>query len=317
MKILICGYIGGGNCGDEAICDRLINEIRQTGDEVQLLSLCPKESTLFHDTSALPRYSPAIIRAFSSCDLFILGGGTLLQTQSSQRSALYYLALCGLSAALGKPWILLGGLDPLTGPAHSLAKRILPTARAFFLRDRASLRRAQALAPNVPQFYVADTALLPFGGVFQNSPDAAKNATPHPYLLICPKSGVSKKAVASIVQSARSRNLRLVFLAMAREDEAVCAALAESFGGVWVSVLTHHAPLCRRARAQAVLPNLPPRSPHLYFAALPCEIACRLIGGAEEVYSARLHGLIFARKAGVRGSILPDGTKQWKFAALK
>jgi hypothetical protein len=27
------------------------------------------------------------------------------------------------------------------------------------------------------------------------------------------------------------------------------------------------------------------------------EIACRLIAGAEEVHSARLHGLIFAKKA--------------------
>ena len=103
-----------------------------------------------------------------------------------------------------------------------------------------------------------------------------------------------------------------MFLAMSREDEGICAALSANFGGVWVSVMTPSAPAARRVRAEVLLPDLPPRSPHHYFAALPCEIACRLIAGAEEVHSARLHGLIFAKKVGVQANILPDGTKQWK-----
>ncbi|MBO5778848.1 MAG: polysaccharide pyruvyl transferase family protein, partial [Clostridia bacterium] len=161
MNILICGYIGGKNCGDEAICDRLLAEIRRLGHAPVILSHSPKASELLHRTPALPRYSPAIIGGLRKCDLFILGGGTLLQEQTSQRSAAYYLSLAASAALFGKPWVLMGGIDPLTGGVKRYAEAILPTAEAFFLRDKDSLRRAKELAPSVPRFYLPDTALLP------------------------------------------------------------------------------------------------------------------------------------------------------------
>lgn len=307
MNILICGYLGGGNCGDEAICDRLVAELRTGGDTVTLLSLAPAESAAWHNTAAHSRYFPATLRAMWRCDLFLLGGGTLLQTATSCRSAVYYLSLAALAAIMGKPWVLMGGIDPLSGGVRRIAKQILPTANAFFLRDIDSLRRVKAIAPAVPRFYLPDCALLPLekGTPFREKPR-------FPYLLICPKVGGSEKTVASLAKVAKTRGLRLVFLAMSREDEGISAALAKKIGGVWVSVMTPHTPAPRRVRAKVILPDLPPRSPHRYFATLPCEIACRLISGAEEVHSARLHGLIFAKKAGVRAHILQDGTKQWK-----
>lgn len=311
MKILICGYIGGGNCGDEAICDRLIAAIRGQGDTAKLLSLSPTESATLHRIPACSRRSPALLKALWEYDLFVLGGGTLLQMQTSRRSAVYYLSLAALAVVMGKPWVLLGGIDPLSGGVRKLAETILPTATAFFLRDRDSLDRARALAPSVPRFYLPDCALLPFRN---STPDREKPC--FSYAVICPKSGVRGKTVVPIAQAAKKRGLRLVFLAMSQADEAICAAFAKRLGGVFVSVMTPYAPAARRVRAEVILPDLPPRSPHRYFAALPCEIACRLIAGAEEVYSARLHGLIFAKKAGVQANILPDGTKQWKIRAI-
>lgn len=312
-KILICGYLGGGNCGDEAVCDRLIAAIRERGDSVTLLSLNPKESETFHSSPALSRYSPAAIGGLWSCDLLLLGGGTLLQTQSSRQSAIYYLSVAALATFLGKPWVLMGGIDPLFGMVRRYAEAILPTAQAFFLRDKDSLRRARELAPDVPRFYLPDSALIPLRGGTGDSPESKAEVPRSSYILVCPKAGVRTETVAPIVRSAKKRGLRLVYLAMAREDEAICANFAKRFGGVWVSVMTPYIPAHRRVRAETVLPELPPHTPHQYFAALPCEIACRLIAGAEEVHSARLHGLIFAKKAGVRGHILHDGTKQWKF----
>ncbi|MBQ8288126.1 MAG: polysaccharide pyruvyl transferase family protein [Clostridia bacterium] len=311
MNILICGFIGGGNCGDEAICDRLIAAIRERGDAVTILSLSPVESEALHGIPALPRRSPAVLKAIWRCDLLILGGGTLLQTQTSRRSAVCYLSLAALAAAMGRPWVLIGGIDPLSGGVCRYAKAILPTAQAFFLRDWDSLRRARDLAPTVPRFYLPDSALLPLG---KGVDDREKPR--FPYVVICPKAGVRGKTVAPVVRSAKRRGLRLVFLAMSREDEGICAAQSAKFGGVFVSVMSTHTPAAHRVKAETILPDLPPHSAHRYFCALPCEIACRLIEGAEEVYSARLHGLIFAKKAGVRAHILPDGTGQWKFVGI-
>ena len=312
MRVLICAYIGGGNVGDEAICDRLVDAIRHSGDEVMLISLSPKESETLHRAPAISRYSPALLKAIWDCDLLVLGGGTLLQTATSCRSACAYLSLAAMASLLHRPWVLLGGIDPLSGVAHRYAQAILPTAAAFYLRDEDSLRRAKALAPQVPRFFLSDSALLSLRGAHP-----IKEKCPRPYILICPKAGIRTKTVKSIANQAKSDELRWIFLAMSREDEGICATLANALGGVWVSVMTPFVPAYRRVKAEAILKNLPPRSPHRYFSALPCELACRLIGGAEAVYSARLHGLLFAQKAGVKGYLLRDGTKQWKFAGLR
>lgn len=310
MKILICGYIGGGNCGDEAICDRLISALKAAGDEVTLLSLSPKESAVLHNTPALPRISPALIDAIRGSDLVILGGGTLLQEQTSKRSPLYYLGIGGLSALLGTPWVLIGGIDPLGGINRWLAEKILPTARVGLMRSEGDLRRLAKLAPHLPRFYLPDCALQPFADC------TPPPSPPYRYVVFCPKQGVPRSALAPLAEKHRCRGRRIVWLAMSREDEGECAKWADLFGGVWVAAMPTAFRHPRRVEASAILPDLDRGCAHRYFAAHPCEAACRLIEGAEQVYSARLHGLIFAKKAGTPAHILPDGTKQWKLRGL-
>lgn len=338
MKILLCGYIGGGNCGDEAICDRLVGILKTAGDKVTLLSLNPMESAVLHSSPALPRYSPATLRAIIECDLLILGGGTLLQEDSSHRSALYYLGMAALASLMGKPWVLMGGIDPLYGVNRRLATGILPNARAFLLRSKADLERIAPLAPHVPRFYVPDTALLPLDISHPFEPPDTRpslhaphsHTPPPPYILVCPKRGVPRSLLTPPIAHARKQGRSVVWLALSREDEGVCAMWADVFGGVWVapmpqadSPLSIHFstrplapfPTHRRVEASAILSGLGEGIAHRYFSASPCEVACRLIEGAEIVYSARLHGLLFAQKTGTPARILSDGTGQWKFAA--
>ena len=222
-------------------------------------------------------------------------------------SPLYYLAIGGLAAILGTPWVLMGGIDPLSGVNRWLAERILPTARVGLMRSQGDLCRISALAPKLRRFYLPDSALLPL------AEDAPTAPSPFPYVLVCPKQGVPRSALKPPVDRARKRGSRIVWLALSREDEEICANCAATFGGVWVAAM----PAPRRHPKQvmpcAILPDLREGCAHRYFSARPCEIACRLIEGAEQVYSARLHGLIFAKKAGTPAHPLPDGTKQWKF----
>ena len=313
MKILICGYIGGGNCGDEAICDRLTAILQKGGNEVILLSLTPEQTSLFHHSPALPRYSLAIVSSIRSSDLVILGGGTLLQEESSRRSALYYLGIGRLAAILGTPWVLMGGIDPLAGSNLALAKRILPTATMGLMRSQADLCRLKTIAPNLPAFHLSDTALLP---IHSPTGEYPPDTPPIPYIVLCPKKGVPRSALAAPVKEHLNRGRRIVWLAMSTEDEEVCAHWADELGGVWVKIMPptcrNDIPNHRRVSASALLPTLAHGCAHRYFAARPCEVACRLIAGADAVYSARLHGLIFAKKAGKEARILPDGTKQWK-----
>ena len=275
-----------------------------------LLSLAPDESTALHNTPALSRTSPALIGAIRGSDLVILGGGTLLQEQTSKRSPLYYLAIGGLATMLGTPWVLMGGIDPLKGANRWLAEKILPTARVGLMRSDGDLRRLASLAPTLPRFYLPDCALLPLS----DHPSPAK--PPYRYVVICPKQGVPRSALQSPVDRARKRGSRPVWLAMSRADEQLCANCAHTFGGVWVAAMPTHYRHPRQVNASAILSDLHEGFAHRYFGARPCEIACRLIEGAEQVYSARLHGLLFAKKAGTPAQILPDGTKQWKLLGL-
>lgn len=313
MKILICGYIGGGNCGDEAICDRLVSLLKAGGNQVTLLSLMPAQTAALHHSPTLPRYSPRLISEIRGSDLFILGGGTLLQEESSKRSPLYYLGIGCLATALGTPWVLMGGIDPLRGFNRRLAEGILPHARVALMRSDADLRRLKEIAPDLPTLYLPDTALLPFQSPnWEHSPDSP----PIPYVIFCPKNGVPRSILAPLVNKHRKEGRRIIWLALSREDEENCALRADQLGGVWIRVMPPPAngniPNHRRISPSAILPILAHGCAHRYFAARPCEVACRLIAGADAVYSARLHGLIFAKKVGKDANILPDGTKQWK-----
>ncbi len=310
-KILICGYIGGGNVGDEAVCDRLVAAIRRQGDRPLLLSLAPAESQAIHGVPVYPRTPWGIIRALADCDLLLLGGGTLLQAQSSCRSPLFYLAIAALAEAMGKPFVLVGGIDPLPDVIARLARSILPGARALFLRDGDSLARGRALAPAVPGFFMPDSAWLPLGGT------AASAGRPRrPYRVICPKSGVKAVDLIPLHGAARRRGEGVVYLALTRADLPLCRVLAARLGGVCIDPFAPAASCGRQISAYSLLPHLPPFSRHLYFAAPPCEIACRILASATAVYSARLHGLLFAAKAGIPARPLPDGTPQHKFTAF-
>ncbi len=320
MKILICGYIGGKNAGDEAICHRLTGLLQRLGHRPTLLSLDPGESARLHGAPAVGRRAaalPHLMAAIARADLVILGGGTLLQTATSGRSALYYLSLAGLSALFGCPWILLGGVDSMNAPATEIARLILPTAHGFFLRSEADLARAARLAPAVPRFLLPDLALLP--------PPEGKSPSrpprpPRPYGVICPKSGVCGRRIACAVARLRRQGLAVIFLPLARADEALAADLARAYGGVWISLWPHPrkgAPSGhRRLSADVILGEAIDRSSPRYYGAHPCEVACRILAAARRVYSARLHGLLFARSVGTPYQRLPDGSPGEKFAAV-
>ncbi len=94
MRLLLSGYYGFGNTGDEAILDALISGLRARVPDVELhvLSASPAATAAEHDVEAANRWSLweqfCEIRA---ADLLIQGGGGIFQDTSSKLSAMYYL----------------------------------------------------------------------------------------------------------------------------------------------------------------------------------------------------------------------------------
>jgi len=166
MHLLISGYYGYGNTGDEAILAALADELRRRYPDVQLtvLSADPEATARQYGVEAIPRWSlPAIWRALRGADLLISGGGGLIQDATSRLSPLYYLAILRLARLAGTPYMIFAqGLGPLRHWFTRWATaRCFRGAAAITVRDEPSAQLLSQLGVTTPPVEVtADPALL-------------------------------------------------------------------------------------------------------------------------------------------------------------
>ena len=92
-KILISGFYGFGNGGDEAVLSGIIKALGAASlKDITVLSSDPGYTESLHKVKAAPRSSAKTLKAIRDCDIFISGGGSLFQNATSNRSLYYYLA---------------------------------------------------------------------------------------------------------------------------------------------------------------------------------------------------------------------------------
>jgi polysaccharide pyruvyl transferase CsaB len=166
MRVLISGYYGFGNLGDEAILAALLQEMAARYPEWTpvVLSHRPSATEMAYEVAACARDSLlSLWEETGRADLLISGGGGLLQNVTSQLSLAYYLGILELARRRGTPYVILGqGLGPLRGPGVGpMVRRYLEKAEAVVLRDPDSMRLAQSLGVSgVEVTQAADLALL-------------------------------------------------------------------------------------------------------------------------------------------------------------
>lgn len=164
--ILLSGYYGYNNLGDEAVLGGILAGLRAEIPEVEpiVLSGDPAGTRKLHDVAAIPRMSLAAINtALKHADLFISGGGSLLQDVTSFRSPLYYLGALWLAQRAQVPSMVLAqGLGPLNHPLNRLlARRVLNQTRTITVRDTVSAEFLAALGVTTPPIEVtADPSFL-------------------------------------------------------------------------------------------------------------------------------------------------------------
>jgi N-acetylglucosaminyldiphosphoundecaprenol N-acetyl-beta-D-mannosaminyltransferase len=162
-KIVISGYYGFGNLGDEAILAGLLKGIRSKVSDVEILVISgnPQDTKGRHQVRAISQLSPKILVELRSADLFISGGGGLLQDKTSLRSLLYYLGLIYIAQKLNIPtFICAQGIGPLTRKlSRWLVKRVLQKSTAISVRDEASKKLLAELGID-EAFLTADLSFL-------------------------------------------------------------------------------------------------------------------------------------------------------------
>ena len=143
-RILVSGYYGFGNAGDDSIAAALVAGIRACAPDMPITFLCKdtKNSAKKYGVRTVPRFNiPAVLREMRTARLLISGGGNLLQNTTSARSLFYYTTIIRLAKRRGLRVFVLGnGLGPILGEKYER-----DVAKTLALADRITLREPQSL----------------------------------------------------------------------------------------------------------------------------------------------------------------------------
>ncbi len=264
MRVLISGYYGFGNLGDEALLAGLLTGLRSLGHTPVVLSGDPRATRRQHDVEAVHRVRGLAV-AIARCDALVSGGGGLLQDVTSRRSLDYYLGVIRFARRAGKKVVVYGqSLGPLSEAGREAVARTLrglPVA----VRDDQSVKLAAEMGLRAE--LVADPALL----LAKNDPEPVPEPEEAPVVLV-PRGGQPQLNEAL---------------------EELALELAEA--GVPVAAMSFHPREDDGAviRMKRMVPEL-----ELWDEADPAA-AVRRLERARYVVSVRLHGSILAAAAGV------------------
>jgi len=286
-RILLSGYYGFGNLGDEAILEATVQSFRQAQPdlEIAVLSAQPQATAQAYGVHAAHRARPgSVLRELRRCNLLLSGGGGLIQDSTSANSAVYYLGIMRLAQLLGrKTMVFAQGLGPVRLSRNvRLTRSAFRRAQAITVRDEASAEWLCSIGVTHPEPQVAaDLAFLlkPAPPEEANEVLAQAGVRAHEGLLgisVRPWHEAPFHSLYEIRSAAndicRQLGLRPVFVPM---HPAQDLPLAQT----WAHAL---------AAKAAILP-----------ADLRPSLALAVVARMSLLIGMRLHGLIFAAMAGV------------------
>ncbi|MCR4431778.1 MAG: polysaccharide pyruvyl transferase CsaB [Tepidanaerobacteraceae bacterium] len=165
-KVLVSGYYGFGNTGDEAILEAIAESLKKLNNSIQItaLSADPEMTRKLHGISAVKRTSPlSILKEIIASDLVISGGGGLLQDVTSSRSIPYYLMIVYMAKKMGKKVMFYAnGVGPVYRDINKRMIRLVGnTVDLISVRDEHSKKELENLGVKKPPLVVtADPAFV-------------------------------------------------------------------------------------------------------------------------------------------------------------
>lgn len=187
MQVVLGGYYGKGNGGDEAL---LAATLQMLPKEVKpiVLSGNPAQTRKMYGVDSCDRFNGIqVFQALQQSQAFILGGGSIMQDATSLRNPIYYGSLLGIAQGMGLKTIALAqGIGPLhRSLSRWIAKRAFERCHAVSVRDDAS---AEILAnwnisPLIAPDLVWGLEPSPVKGLWDlPAPRVAVNLRSHPQL---------------------------------------------------------------------------------------------------------------------------------------
>lgn len=164
--ITLLGYYGYNNSGDEAILKSTLDSFRKIDPELTFLvfSKRPWETKKLYSVDSVNRFNLfKLIYILKRTRLFLAGGGSLIQDNTSTRSIWYYLTVLRMAKRLGtRTMLFANGIGPIKKSFNRrFAGKVLNELQVISLRDAQSFTEIKELGINKPDIYVAsDPAVL-------------------------------------------------------------------------------------------------------------------------------------------------------------
>jgi len=280
-RVLLSGYYGFGNLGDEALLEVIVERVRRRFPSAQLevLSATPVATSARHNVASTPRWDWRAIRAaIARADVVLSGGGGLLQNATSLRSLLYYAGILREAIrARRKTMVFAQSVGPLDFLGRVLVRQFCRGVDRATVRDARSLSLMRALVPETPVERTADPVFL------YDAPDERVDLSAEG---LGPESGAY--AVISVRKAAAFREAPAV-LARAVDRLAQRHGVRAAFlplGGAGDAAASTDV-----IRACASSPVLLPEC--------PLDKAAAILRGARVVIGMRLHSLVLAARYAV------------------
>jgi polysaccharide pyruvyl transferase CsaB len=162
-NLLLAGYLGAGNLGDDAVMLGLVHGLGGASYSVTVLSGNPEETHRLYGFPSVPRRdNKAIEVAIQRCDALIFPGGSIFQDSTSMMSPSYYAGLVETAKKYNKKVVLVGqGIGPLNGfLGKGASRKALNMADGITVRDPAALQTLKDLGVTKPARVAADSAFL-------------------------------------------------------------------------------------------------------------------------------------------------------------
>ncbi|MCT4598522.1 MAG: polysaccharide pyruvyl transferase CsaB [Vallitalea sp.] len=159
INIVISGYIGYSNCGDDAILLSICEGIKKLNIEANITALSnnPTLTSKTNNINSVYRFNwREVIKAIKSADIIISGGGSLLQDTTSTRSLLYYLGIIKIAKLYKKKVMLYAnGIGPIYKKINRMiTKSIVNKVDVITLRDELSYKDLNSIGVSKPNIYV-------------------------------------------------------------------------------------------------------------------------------------------------------------------
>lgn len=302
-EAVILGYHGFGNSGDDAVLDIIVSIFKKMGICSGFTVLSGRQKGRFAFAPGIKRasrYSPLkILRVLCRADMLIVGGGTLLQADTSRRSFLYYSLVIKMAKMLKRPVIFYSnGMSSYTDRDARMLSKLFSRGRVLaVLRDNQSADMIRSIAPEAGKLYVcADCGLLTEGCCSERYEEILSDLSlTGKYAVIAPRPSDRKtsrqitRAIAGIAKLSLELGVTPILVVMQEnKDMKAAKAIARMYKRLCSSTVKI---FCGSYRETA-----------------------SLIFGSEFTITQRMHAAVFAASAFVPSFIISDDPKCRIFA---